>query len=85
MKDRDSNRHPGPFRVMREDAEFAGILVAVSFVVLGLVGLPIAKWFLLGAGAVGIVVALIFRFVRGKGVPQPLKQLSSDDGDSKNR
>src|SRR5215471_14495495 len=67
MKDRDRNRHPGPFRVMRADAEFAGILIAVSFVVLGLVGLPIAKWFLLGAGAVGIVVALRFRFVRGKG------------------
>ena len=38
MKDRDRNRHPGPFRVMRADAEFAGILIAVSFVVLGLVG-----------------------------------------------
>jgi hypothetical protein len=45
MKDRDANRHPGPMRVMRVDAEFAGIIVAVGFVVLGLVGLPIAKWF----------------------------------------
>jgi len=69
---------------MRVDAEFAGILVAVSFVILGLVGLPIAKWFLLGAGAVGIAVALLFRFGRRNGGPQPLKQLSKDD-DSENR
>ena len=31
------------------DSEFAGLLVAVGFVVMGLVSLPIAKWFLLGA------------------------------------
>jgi hypothetical protein len=29
-------------RFMRVDAEFAGILVAVAFVVLGIVGLPLA-------------------------------------------
>jgi hypothetical protein len=64
MKDRDANRHPGPMRVMRVDAEFAGIIVAVGFVVLGLVGLPIAKWFLLGALALGSLVALLLRFTR---------------------
>ena len=37
MKQRDTNRHPGPFRVMRVDSEFAGLLVAVGFVVMGLV------------------------------------------------
>jgi hypothetical protein len=51
-------------RVMRVDAEFAGIIVAVGFVVLGLVGLPIAKWFLLGALALGSLVALLLRFTR---------------------
>ncbi len=35
MKQRDTNRHPGPFRVMRVDSEFAGLLVAVGFVVMG--------------------------------------------------
>ena len=53
--------HPGPFRFMRADAEFAGIMIAVGFVVMGLVGLPIAKWFLLAAIALAIVVAFILR------------------------
>lgn len=30
-------------RVMRVDAEFAGVIVAAAFVVLGLVGLPTAR------------------------------------------
>ena len=64
MKDHDANRHPGPMRVMRVDAEFAGIIVAVGFVVLGLIGLPIAKWFLLGALVFGSLVALLLRFTR---------------------
>jgi hypothetical protein len=38
---------------MQVDGEFGGILVAGGFVVLGLVGLPIAKWFLLGALLLG--------------------------------
>jgi hypothetical protein len=59
MKQYDSARHPGPLRVMR-----AGIIVAVAFVVLGLVGLPIAKWFLLGAVVLGAAVALLLRFTR---------------------
>jgi hypothetical protein len=59
MKQYDSARHPGPLRVMR-----AGIIVAVAFVVLGLVGLPIAKWFLLGAVVLGAALALLLRFTR---------------------
>jgi hypothetical protein len=43
IKAHDANRHPGPMRVMRVDAEFAGVIVAVAFVVLGLVGLPHRK------------------------------------------
>jgi hypothetical protein len=64
MKDHGTARHPGPMRFMRVDAEFAGILVAVAFVVLGVVGLPVAKWFLLGALAVGAVVAILLGFIR---------------------
>jgi hypothetical protein len=64
MKDHNAQRHPGPFRVMAVDAESAGILVAVAFLVLGLVGLPIAKWFFLGALVLGASIASLLRFVR---------------------
>ena len=64
MKQRDSNRHPGPWRVMRVDSEFAGLFVAVGFVVMGLVSMPIATWFLLGALSLGVGVALLLRCIR---------------------
>ena len=64
MKQHDVNRHPGPFRVMRVDSEFAGLLVAVGFVVMGLVSMPIATWFLLGALVLGVGVALLLRWIR---------------------
>ena len=64
MKDHDGKRHPGPFRVMSVDAESAGILVAVAFLVLGLVGLPLAKWFFLAALVLGAAVALLLRVTR---------------------
>jgi hypothetical protein len=64
MKQHDANRHPGPWRVMRVDSEFAGLLVAVGFVVMGLVSLAIAKWFLLGALLFGVGVALLLRHIR---------------------
>ncbi len=64
MKSRGANPHPGPFRIPPVDSELAGILVAIGFVVMGVVALPIAKWFLLAALALGVSVALLFRFVR---------------------
>jgi hypothetical protein len=64
MKRDEGVRHPGPMRVMRVDAEFAGIIVAVGFVVMAAVGLDIGKWFVLGALALGAVVALLLRFTR---------------------
>ena len=64
MKDHSTPRHPGPWRVMPTDAEFAGIIVAIGFVVMGVVGIPIVKWFLLGALLLGGGVALLFRFSR---------------------
>ncbi len=53
MKNRDANRHPGIMRVMKVDSEFAGILVAVGFLVMGAVGLDIGRWFVLGALGLG--------------------------------
>lgn len=64
MKDHEAMRHPGPFRMMQVDAESAGIVIAIAFLVLGLVALPIAKWFFLGASILGAAVALLLRFTR---------------------
>jgi hypothetical protein len=64
MKHHDTSRHPGIMRFMRVDAEFAGVLVAVGFVVMGVIGIPIAKWFLLGALVLGVGVALLLRRIR---------------------
>jgi hypothetical protein len=49
---------------MRVDSEFAGIIVAVAFAVLGVVGLPIGRWFLLGAILLGVVFALLIKLLR---------------------
>lgn len=62
MKDHSTTPHPGPFRIPQVDAEFAGIIVALAFVVLGVVALPIAKWFLLGAVVAGAGFALLRYF-----------------------
>ncbi|MGA9352423.1 MAG: hypothetical protein WBV46_01950 [Terriglobales bacterium] len=66
MKNRDASTHPGPFRIMQVDSEVAGLLVAVGFLVMGFVSMPIAKGFLLGAIALGVIVALVLRFSRRK-------------------
>ncbi len=64
MKGDNPKPHPGPFRVMRVDAEFAGILVAAAFFVMGFVSVPIAKGFLVGAFLVGIVIAVVLWLIR---------------------
>jgi len=66
MKDRDANRHPGPFRIMQVDSEIAGLLIAVGFLVMGFVSMPIATGFVLGAVGLGVVVALVLRFTPRK-------------------
>ena len=48
---------------MRIDSEFAGIIVAVAFVILGVVGLPIGRWFLLGAVLVGLGFAVVIKLL----------------------
>ena len=42
----------------------AGILVALAFVLLGLVALPIMRWFFLSALALGLAVVLLLHYVR---------------------
>jgi hypothetical protein len=66
MKDHDANRHPGPWRVMQVDGGLAGIIVAVGFLVMGLVSTPIVRWFLLGALLLGGGVALLLRLTRNE-------------------
>jgi hypothetical protein len=66
MENHDAKRHPGPWRVMPVDSEFAGLLVAVGFLVMGLVSMPLATGFVLGAIALGVVVALLLRFTPRK-------------------
>ena len=66
MEDHDAKRHPGPWRVMQVDSEFAGILVAVGFLLLGLVSMPVATGFVLGSITLGVVVALLLRFIPKK-------------------
>jgi hypothetical protein len=63
-KRREVSKHPGPFRVMSVDAEFAGFIVAIGIVVLAVVSIPEAKWFLLAAQILGLAVALLLRYTR---------------------
>jgi hypothetical protein len=66
VKDHSTPPHPGPFRIPNTSGEFAAIIVAIGFVALGVAGLPIAKFFLLGAALLGALVAVLFRVVRKK-------------------
>ncbi len=49
---------------MQLDSEFAGLLVAFGFLLMGLVSMPIATWVFLGALILGCAVALLLRFGR---------------------
>jgi len=66
MQHRDPERHPGVWRIMQVDSEWAGVLIAAGFVLMGLVSLPIAKWFFLGAVMVGVMVALVLRLTKSE-------------------
>jgi len=46
------------------DPGVAGIIIATGFVLMGVVALPMAKWFLLSALALGLVVTLLLHYVR---------------------
>ena len=45
MKTRDAERHPGPWRVMRIESGLIGIIVAIGFLLMGFVSVPVAMWF----------------------------------------
>jgi hypothetical protein len=64
MQHREPDRHPGPFRGMRVDSEFTGLLLAAGFLVMGAVGLDVGKWFVLGVVVFGVAVALLLRLIR---------------------
>ena len=66
MENHDAKRHPGPWLVMQVDSEFAGLLVAVGFLVMGLVSMPLATGFVLAAIVLGVIVALVLRFTPRK-------------------
>ncbi len=51
---------------MQLDSEFAGLIVAIGFLVMGLVSMPFATAFVLGAIALGVVIALLLRFAPRK-------------------
>jgi len=57
MKTNDAPRHPGiTMHKITVGAGGAGTIVAVGFVVMGLIGVPVARWvfiFSLVAGAIG--------------------------------
>ena len=62
----DSGSHWHPGITMHKIPVFGvgGLIFAIGIVVVALIGLPIAKWFLAGAVVLGILVALILRGVR---------------------
>jgi len=51
---------------MRVDSELTGVLIAVGFLVMGFVSMPIAALFIVGAIGLGVVVALLLRFAPKK-------------------
>lgn len=62
MRD-DQKPHTGPWRIMQVDSGVAGIVIAVGFVVLGIVSMPaLTLIFLLGAVPLGVAVALLLHF-----------------------
>jgi hypothetical protein len=57
-------RHPGITMHKIPVAGVGGFIFAVGIVVLALLGLPIAKWFLLGAVVLGVGVVCMLRLFR---------------------
>jgi hypothetical protein len=66
MKRYDTPKHPGPWRMMRVDTGVAGIVIAVAFLLMGFVSMPVAAWFVLGTITLGVVFALLLRLTLGR-------------------
>ena len=45
MKTHETAKHPGPWQFMRVDSEFTGVLIAVGFLLMAFVSMPLAAWF----------------------------------------
>lgn len=64
MKTHETAKHPGPWQFMQVDSEFAGVLIALGFLVMAFVSMPLAAWFVGGAILIGVLVALALRLLR---------------------
>lgn len=64
MKTHETANHPGPWRFIPVDSEFAGVLIALGFLVMAFVSMPLAAWFVGGTVLFGVLVALLLRVVR---------------------
>jgi hypothetical protein len=62
---------------MRVDSGLAGMIIAVGFMVMGIVGVPIAKWFLIAGIMLGIGIAVVLRWWKRQPPedPDPLRGL----------
>jgi hypothetical protein len=40
----------------------AGLMIAVTVIVIALIGIPATRWFLVGSAALGVMIALILRW-----------------------
>ena len=64
MHNHDSERHPGPWRIMRVETGLVGVVIAIGFLIMGFVSMPIAAWFVFGAAVLGAGIAVLLRFNR---------------------
>jgi hypothetical protein len=64
MKAQDVGRHPGITMHKIPVAGIGGLIFAIGIIALALIGLPFAKWFLLGAAILGVGVVGILRWFR---------------------
>jgi len=59
-----SNHHPGVTGRLVVDGGLAGGIIAVGFLVMGWIGVPQARWFLVGAALLGGLVGLVLWLMR---------------------
>ena len=83
MKLRFAAFHPGPMRGMAADPGHIAIVIAIGFVVLGILGLPIYRGFFIGALMLGAAVSLLFRYTKlrdGESEPGTTRMIHVDTG-----